>query len=506
MSAAYLNVSSASQVSTIEYLTIEDAVAKGGAGAAGAACSWRTTRLAKWRRRRPVRARARLGVTAMKRLMILSIIAMGAVPTHAQTSSLTRVMLDPANTTPFKTAYSYGSVNAVADFYGVESLETQLATEFFANGAGNDDKIVFVRFVPGGGRARIFGPDLSTITLAQVQALDGATLDVTMDGIASRITMPSMGADAPSNITDPCTFPPAGSERANCLYALAADIQDTFNTHQPQIGEISSAAIVPGTASFTATISGGIMDVSSVASGTVYPGALITAGDKSYSGHVQWQYQGPGGCTSIGVGRCTAGGVGQYGVLYSFDVKSRNSYPVTTPTTITETYGLVSISKMASGNIQLGAQVSGTGVKPGSYLEYLVGNPTIATCSGVGCNGTQWIVPLSQTVSGEMAVLAANVWVTYKNVQGATKNKNMMWLEKTGMSGNNPLISPTMSWARGTLANAMRWTSDGGGVLSNPGELVVDPAAFMTTLVDGGPNPHFSNCASIGGRLVMSVG
>ena len=170
---------------------------------------------------------------------------------------LTRLILDTIDRIPFGEPQSFPSVEAVENYFGMGTPQATLASDFFANGAGRNDnaRLKFVRFVPGGGRPRLFGPDLSSITLSTVQALDGATLSFTQNGFTYNVTLPSNGAKAPSNIADPCTFPPTGSATANCLYDLANDIQLAANSSAPQAGTMSGSSIAAASSSLVGTIS-----------------------------------------------------------------------------------------------------------------------------------------------------------------------------------------------------------------------------------------------------------
>jgi hypothetical protein len=402
---------------------------------------------------------------------------------------LTRLILDTIDRIPFGNPQSFPSVEAVENYFGMGTPQATLASDFFANGAGRNDKarLKFVRFVPGGGRPRLFGPDLSSIALATVQALDGATLSFTQNGFTYDVTLPSSGAKAPSNIADPCAFPPTGSATANCLYDLANDIEAAVNSSAPQAGTMAGSSIAAASSSFVGTISGGIMDVQSVTNGTVAVGGVVTTSGgypPGYRGNVQAQYAGPGGCSPVGVSGCAAGGVGQYGVFYSTDPRSENGVPVATPTAIAERYGVLTVGTMTSGLIQLGVRLSGTGVSRGSYLLSNISGAGGGSCSGSACNGTTWVVNPSQKVSSRsMAVYAPDMIVTYANIEGATANTNALWLEKSGYAGNALGAPSTLTYASGGAACTLGWTEACGAILSTPGELVSNPGAWMTQLV-----------------------
>lgn len=130
----------------------------------------------------------------------------------------------------------------------------------------------------------------------------------------------------------------------------------------------ATGSIAAGTASFTAGIAGDIMTVTAVASGTIYPGALITSG--AASGTVV-------GAQISG----TTGGVGVYSV-------SIPEQTVAAGTSFTTTHGVFTAASALSGSFGLGSVLSGSGVSSGTKIT--------AFGTGNGGLGT-YIVDLTQT-------------------------------------------------------------------------------------------------------------
>jgi uncharacterized transporter YbjL len=93
--------------------------------------------------------------------------------TAASQYRLDRLFLDYSNIVPFNTVLSFNSVTAVEDFFGVDSAEAKLATEFFSGYNGPWANMLFDRMPLGGGRARIYGANLSGLTLAQLKTVNG---------------------------------------------------------------------------------------------------------------------------------------------------------------------------------------------------------------------------------------------------------------------------------------------------------------------------------------------
>lgn len=153
-------------------------------------------------------------------------------------------------------------------------------------------------------------------------------------------------------------------------------------TGTPPAGGSCTGTIAAGTASVTGSIAsatpfntdtaGGVLTVTAVGSGTLYPGSAISG-----SGVVS-------GTTIVRQLSGTAGGVGTYEVSINQTVAS---------TTISATYGLFTASSAMSGTFGVGQILSGTG---GGGVA--AGTQITALGTGTGGLGT-YIVNLTQTVT-----------------------------------------------------------------------------------------------------------
>lgn len=164
-----------------------------------------------------------------------------------------------------------------------------------------------------------------------------------------------------------------------------------------ETGAVSFAATgTPGTASVTGSISaqtaqvtgsisGNVLDVTAVGSGTVYPGATLSG-------------TGGGGVASgtkiVGQLSGTTGGVGTYAV----DVPNQTM----TSTTIDLAYGLLNVSAVSSGELDIGSLVSGTGVASGAATNIT------ALGTGTGNTGT-YVVNRSQAMSSSALTIGNTV-------------------------------------------------------------------------------------------------
>ena len=131
-----------------------------------------------------------------------------------------------------------------------------------------------------------------------------------------------------------------------------------------------TGAIAASTASVTGSISGNILTVTAVGSGTLVPGGTLSGTNVATGTQIVSQTSG------------TTGGIGTYQV----------SIPEQTvaSTTISETYGTLTVSAVGSGALGIGDTLSGSGVTTGTTIS--------ALGTGTGNTGT-YIVSPTQTAS-----------------------------------------------------------------------------------------------------------
>jgi len=75
----------------------------------------------------------------------------------------------------------FNSATAVENYYGATSEQATLASEFFAGYSGTGATLVFARYPELAVRAHLYGANISNLTLAQLQALNGC-LTLSVDG------------------------------------------------------------------------------------------------------------------------------------------------------------------------------------------------------------------------------------------------------------------------------------------------------------------------------------
>lgn len=155
----------------------------------------------------------------------------------------------------------------------------------------------------------------------------------------------------------------------------------------------SSFAIVATTSmSVTASIANGIMTVTAVGGGAVYPGSIISGTGVITGTQVLAQI------TPLLTGEAT-GGIGRYMLNYDNGV-------VVASETITGSIGILTITTTAATTWNIGDTLSGTGVTAGTQITANVTNGTGLT--GNGGTGTYAVSP-SQTASTGTLTGATNI-------------------------------------------------------------------------------------------------
>ena len=355
--------------------------------------------------------------------------------TYSTQFALDRLVLDPGNDlSPYKVV-SFNNETAVANYFGVSSVEAELASDYFTT-YGSSANMLFVRYPVDGSRAHVFGANISGMTLPQLQAING-TLSIISQGYA---------ISASVNLKNVQGFTGAGVAITNALDA-----------NLPVAAVTTGDSITPVSVSFTATLdSTGLLDVTSISSGTIEIGAEISgAGVPTTGAQIYSQETG------------TPGGVGVYN-LYSAIGN------ISSAETMTETYGVLTVGSVSSGTVADGEEVTD---KTGNVLSYTAIEDNL---SGSGA-GSTWLVNNAQTVASEsMTMTAAPLQVGYLTVTGATENSNYFYVSQ---NGNFAFDSSSLSYMGGTAAGPLGLTQASGAFVSSPGQIVTDPSAWMNNFV-----------------------
>ncbi len=353
--------------------------------------------------------------------------------TYSSPYALNRLFLEIVNTTPGTSVLSFNSATAVANYYGATSAEASLANEFFAGYAGASATMLFTRYCPLGERSHLLGANVSDLTLSQLQSISGS-LSITFQGYTYSGSINLSGVSGFST--------------------AATAIESALNSNLQVAAVTAGSSITPVSVSFTGSIKGILLQVTSVSSGSIELGADISGPGIPARAQIVVQLEG------------TTGGPGEYAFFGpEGDVSSE---------TMTEPYGVLTVGSVTSGTVAVGQEVTGAGVLPLTAIE--------DNLSGSG-PGSTWIVNNAKTVAGEnLTMTATPLSVVNVSAIGATANNDFFDVSTNSDFGydNNP---STLSYMSGTAAAALGLTQESGAIDSTPGGQPPPPSAFMSNVV-----------------------
>jgi hypothetical protein len=353
--------------------------------------------------------------------------------TYSSPYALDRLILDTSNATPSNMVLSFSSATAVENYYGSTSTEATIAIEFFAGYSNTTATLMFARYTGGGNRPHLYGANLSTLTLNQLQSISGS-LSITFQGLAYSGSINLSGVQSFS--------------------AAATAIQTALDSNLPVEAVTAGTSIAPVSVSFTGSVNGSVLQVTSVSSGSIELGAEISGTGITSAIQIVRQITG------------TPGGVGLY-ILY------RGAGSISSET-ITESYGVLTVGSVTSGTVAVGQEVKGAGVLPLTAID--------SNLSGNGPAST-WLVNNAQTVAGEnMTLTATPLTVEPVSAVGATGNNDFFMIQPNGNFGYD-LNPSSLSFMSGTAASSLGLTQASGAIDSTRGGLTTSAAEYMNNVV-----------------------
>ena len=353
--------------------------------------------------------------------------------TYSSPYALDRLILDTSSATPSNTVLSFNSATAVANYYGSASTEATLANEFFAGYSSTAATLMFTRYTAGGNRPHLYGANLSTLTLNQLQSIKGSL----------SITFQNLTYSGSINLSGVKSFSAAGTA-----------IQTALNSNLPVEAVTAGTSIVPVSVSFTGSVNGVFLQVTSVSSGSIEPGAQISGTGITSGVQIVRQLNG------------TPGGAGLYVLFVGAGSASSE--------TVTESYGVLTVGSVTSGTVAVGQEVKGPGVLPLTAID--------SNLSGNG-PGSTWLVNNAQTVAGEtMTLTATPLAVNSVSNVGATANNDFFMIQPNGSFGYD-LNPSSLSFMSGTAASSLGLTQASGAINSTSGGLTTSAAEYMNNVV-----------------------
>lgn len=326
---------------------------------------------------------------------------------------------------PIGSIPSFSSLIAVGNYFGTASQEYATAGVYFGsftNSGQLPGAILFTQYNQTAVVPYIRGGNLSAVSLATLQGYSG-TLSVTLNGVVK-----TSGA---INLSTATSF----SNAASLIQTAFANLYDGVTG--------AGTTIAAGTATNVtlSTITGNVFTAAGVVTGGFVVGGLLTGTGVTAGTTILNQISG------------TAGGLGTYTVSANQNVAS---------TTITQTYGLMTVATMVSGALAVGQGISGGTTTGGTTIT--------ALGTGTGQAGTYITSGGSQTVSAT-TISAGPLAVTFDSIASAFV-----------VTGGTPGVVGTVAFATGTISASLLMTSVTGAVLSQ-GAAAAAPATFMAGVI-----------------------
>lgn len=331
------------------------------------------------------------------------------------------LMLTQSTRIPTGAQGSFPTAAAVGAYFGLSSIEYNRAQIYFKGFDGATKlpaALLIAQYTGAAVPAYVRGGPANQLTIPQIQALTG-NISVVVDGYTHSATGLSLAA-------------------ATSYTAAASLLQAALNASQPVAASVTGA-IAPATATASGSIAGNVLTVGTVSAGTLVPGTVLTGTGVAANTTITGQLSG------------TAGGAGTYAV---------NVAQIVPTTTLTGSYGVLTVSAVSSGTISIGQTLSGTGVTTGTQVTGLG--------TGTGLTGTYYVSPSQTVSSGTISATATPIVVSFDSISGG-------FVITSGIAG----AASTIAYPTGSLADALLLSVTTGAILSQ-GAAATTPGAFMS--------------------------
>jgi hypothetical protein len=331
---------------------------------------------------------------------------------------------------PMGEVISFSSVADVQSTFGATSQEAGLASVYF-NGPINATQLpsalLFAQYAINNVPALLLGAPVTS--LSAVQAITNQTLSITINGTTVSGTL---------NLS-------SATSLSNAAYLIGAQLGITgiqlgtitasLSTTSPQLN-VTAINQGPEQAVVTANLSGTTMTVTSVTSGYLAVGDIVTGTGIAANTKII-AYNGSG----------QPGGVGTYTLSASATMET----------------GVTVTAYAPSFTLAVGQVVTGTGIPPNTYISAF----------GTGTGGVGTYV-LSNTISTAETSETITVYAPGVTYRPTTTN----FVVHSNTSGANS----TISYASGPAAATLGLTQ-GAGAIASQGANASTPAAFMSSVV-----------------------
>ncbi len=334
-----------------------------------------------------------------------------------------RLPINAGNNGNLPNVYSFATAAAVGSYFGLLSNEYAKAVVYFQgfdNSTAKPTALLMAQYPIAAVSAWLKSAPITSLPLSTLQSFN-QSLTVNFDGVPRTATVSLSGATSYTSV--------------------GALIQAALNGTQVSDSTFTGA-IAPATASFVGSIAGDTLTVSSITTGTLAPGAIISGA--AAGTQITSQFSG------------TTGGAGSY-IVTAPNLQNLAS------TALTAAYGILTVSAVASGTISTGQTVMASGVTAGTQVT--------GYGTGAGLTGTYYVSPSQTVASGSLQTIATPITVTFDSTTGS------LYLFSGDIGA-----SASAGYASGPLALSLGMTAATGATLSQGADGAV-PAAYMANIV-----------------------
>jgi hypothetical protein len=352
----------------------------------------------------------------------------------------TRLFIENSDATPDNQVLVFSNATAVGNYYGSSSDEYKMALTYFTGPYASSATMEFVRD-SNGQRPHLIGANLANTHWANVNGPISLTFGFGGSNFTYSGTVDTAGT---ANLTD-----------------VARDLQKALNSNLQTIAVTQGDSITPETVQFTGTLNRAQLYVTSVQSG----GHVVVGGVISGPGVIN----GPAHQAQIIADR----GSTKQGEHYS-----TFSLSGTASGALTETYGILHIGHVVSGQIEAGDHLSDPGVMANTAIVQDLG-------------GGNWLVNNAQAISGDFTVTAPALTVQSNELQGPTAKHYFLEVSVGGEYGFNQSPS-SLSFASGSAADLLGLSQSSGAMDSSPGGQRTSILQMMDQFIALAPDPFGS--------------
>ena len=390
--------------------------------------------------------------------------------------SVIGLMLSNSTRLPIGQVFSGPNATAFSTYFGPASVEYANAAVYFKGFDTSTVKpanLLCAQYNAAPVAAWLRGANVSTLTLAQLQAVTGS-LSVTVDGYARSI--------ASLVLTTATSFS-----------AAAGLIQSGLNLSPATEASFTASVGATGTGvmggSFTGcTTSGTTLTIGAVGSGSLWPGDLVSGTDTTNSL--------PAGCYIVQQLSGTVGG----GAGATFQLSAAATPGNLTSTTVSATS--VNLHATAvTGLVSIGDTVGGTSIPAGATVVSQVAG----TAGGVG---TYQLSCAAQSIASEAITVSSNVLDVTVLASGTLSAAQTVVM--SGLTGS-PTITGQTSGTAGqvglyTISGAAQHVASESGTTTPTGAVVTFDSLSGGFLITSGATGAASTIAAATGTAAASLG